>query len=308
MFENARARYFQYTLIATAFASVACSSEPPKQSPSGAGGGGASASSTSGSSTGGSGGAGGAGGAGGGASVCATALFCDDFEAFAAQAEPSGAWSVSKAKGAAVVDATRAHSGKQSVKITTDASGDSYKSVMMAYGDKLPVAANVVHGRMMFWLESAPTTAVHWTFIAGQGPVPGQNHSAIYRYGGQHPITSNGSFVGNQLMANYETIGAQSDCWFHSSEKVVPVGKWACVEWKYDGPKNEMQLWLDGEELTDLHVQGVGQGCVHQSPDYGWTAPSFEKMAIGWESYQPDEPRAMWIDDVVISEGPIGCP
>lgn len=306
MITNTTARYFRYTFIATAFAAVACSSDPPKQSGTGGGGSGGASSST-GANTGGSGAGGGTGGAGGSASVCDTALFCDDFEAFAAGSEPSGAWAVSKSKGALAVDTTRAHSGKQSVKITTDAA-DSYKSAMMAYSDKLPVAANVVHGRMMLWLESAPQTAVHWTFIAGQGPVPAQNYSAIYRYGGQHPITDNGSFVGSKLMANYETIGAQSDCWFHSTDKVVPVGKWACVEWKYDGPKNEMQFWLDGEELTDLHVQGKGQGCVHQAPDYPWTAPTFEKMAIGWESYQPDEPRTMWIDDVVLSEGPIGCP
>ncbi|UQA59460.1 hypothetical protein [Polyangium aurulentum] len=305
MIKNVKARYFQYTLTAATLFSVACSSEPPKQSTPGTGGaGGASSSSTSGSST---GGAGGSGGAGGGASVCDTALFCDDFEAFAAQGEPSGAWAVSKNKGAAVVDTTRAHSGKQSVKITTDASS-SYKSVLMAYSDKLPVAANVVHGRMMMWLESAPTGTVHWTFIAGQGPVEGQNYTAIYRYGGQHPITNNGAFVGSKLMANYETNGIGSDCWHHAKDEVVPVGKWACVEWKFDGPKNEMQFWLDGAEIQTLHVQGAGQGCVHQPADFPWTAPSFEKMAIGWESYQADEARTMWIDDVVISEAPIGCP
>ena len=32
-----------------------------------------------------------------------------------------------------------------------------------------PVAGNVVYGRMMFYLESAPSTAVHWTFIDGTG-------------------------------------------------------------------------------------------------------------------------------------------
>jgi len=312
--------FFKYLLLLSAgLVASACSSEPEKQS-TGAGGS-TSSSSASSASSGGSGGmgggSGGSGGAGGSsAGACAKALFCDDFESHAAQMEPGGAWTVQKsAAGAAAVDTTRAASGKQSVKIGTTA-GPGYKSALIGYGEKLPLQSNVVYGRMMFWLEAAPTNSVHWTFITGRGKVPGQVYSAEYRYGGQQPISENGTFVGSQLMANYETpdfyqtppVGPGTDCWFHADKKVVPVGKWACAEWKFDGPKNEMSFWLDGVELPDLHMQGKGQGCVNQPVDYPWTAPTFDKILVGWESYQDDEARTIWIDDVVISEEPIGCP
>ncbi len=162
----------------------------------------------------------------------------------------------------------------------------------------------------MFFLESAPTADVHWTFIDGVGLVPGTNYHAVYRYGGQLHVASGGS----QLMANSETpdsynsVGPSTDCWQHANGKVVPVGRWACVEWRFDGAANGMRLWLDGQELADLAVNGTGQGCVKQSASFPWTAPTFERIDVGWESYQADDARTIWIDDLAIGTERIGCP
>jgi hypothetical protein len=150
---------------------------------------------------------------------------------------------------------------------------------------------------------------VHWTFIEGGGLIEGQNYHAVYRYGGQIPVGN-----GNQLMANYETpdsyggTGPSSDCWHHSNAKTVPVGTWACAEWKFDGENDEMRFWLDGVALDDLTVSGTGQGCVSQGADYRWTAPLFDRIDLGWESYQTDTERTLYIDDVVISTTQVGCP
>jgi hypothetical protein len=162
---------------------------------------------------------------------------------------------------------------------------------------------------MLFWLESSPTEAVHWTFVQGGGTVPGESYRALYRYGGQHPVDG-----GNQLMANYETPdsyggnGPSSDCWQHAQGEFVPVGRWSCVEWMFDGGSNEMRLWLDGSAVESLTVTGSGDGCVASDFDNVWTAPTFEYLEIGWESYQPDDSRTLFIDDLVIDDQPIGCP
>lgn len=185
-----------------------------------------------------------------------------------------------------------------------------YRSALLGLeSPTLPVTGNVVYGRMMFFLESAPTSDVHWTFVDGYGLVPGKNYHAAYRYGGQHPVSG-----GSQLMANYDTpdsyssIGPSSDCWQHASGRVVPVGRWACAEWRFDGAANGMRFWLDGQELTDLAVSGTGQGCVNQSATFPWTAPTFERIDVGWESYQADQARTLWIDDLAIGTQRIGCP
>ncbi|WP_437812176.1 hypothetical protein [Sorangium sp. So ce1078] len=291
---------------------------------SGTGGGattGSGGGSTTGSGTGGAGAGGGSGG--GGDSACADgALLCDDFESYEGQGAPGGKWEVYTAMtGSAVsVDTTMAYSGTKSIKVTTpESSGENnYKSAMIQFKDPaaLPVDGNVIHGRMMFLLESAPETDVHWTIIDGAGVVPGKEfegmpYSAVYRYGGQHP-----SDTGSQLMANYDTPGQWSnpptapatDCWHHAEGKVVPVGEWTCVEFSFDGPNNEMRFWLNGTEIPELKVSGTGQGCGNNIENFEWTAPEFASIGFGWESYQADEQRAMWIDDVVIGTGPIGCP
>ena len=89
---------------------------------------------------------------------------------------------------------------------------------------------------------------------------------------------------------------------------MAPVGKWSCAEWYFDGQNNQMRFWLDGTELTDLAVNGTGEGCVGQPVGYTWTAPTFSRLDMGWESYAADDERSIWIDDVVISNTQVGCP
>jgi hypothetical protein len=108
-------------------------------------------------------------------------------------------------------------------------------------------------------------------------------------------------------MANYETNGVSSDCWQHSAT-AMPTGTWACVEWKFDGTQDRMELWLDGAKLDDLTVLGQGEGCIGHDTGDQWLAPTFERLRLGFESYQSDDPRELWIDDVVIDDAPIGCP
>jgi hypothetical protein len=243
------------------------------------------------------------------AGPCANSLFCDNFEEYAAGGLPSPTWGASQNGGSLVVDATRAHSGAQSVKMSADAS-NGYRSIMISLtkAGVIPIANNHLFGTMAFYLDSSPTTSVHWTFIDGFGATSAGYH-ALYRYGGQTPVAS-----GNTLMANYDTpdsygnppVGPSSDCWLHSAT-VVPTAAWSCAEWEFDGPNNTMRFWLDGAALTDLTMTGTGQGCVHQPSTFTWLAPTFSRIDLGWESYQADAARTIWIDDVAIGEVRLGC-
>jgi len=139
---------------------------------------------------------------------------------------------------------------------------------------------------------------VHWTMIQGEGPATGGITRADVRYGGQHQ---------QSLMANYDTTGKASDCWQHSQTK-MPEGKWACMEWYFEGATNTQKFWLDGKAIDDLTVTGQGQGCVSQETAGKWIFPSFERVYVGWESYQADPAREVWIDDVALGTSKIGCP
>jgi hypothetical protein len=241
---------------------------------------------------------------------CQTALFCDDFESHTVGAVPGAPWVTRVSSGGAVViDGGQRRSGEKSVKLTTPM-GSSSKAAMlrMAASSVFPVAGNAFYGRMLYRLEAAPIASVHWNLITGIGVVPGQTYRAEYRYGGQQPVAG-----GSQLMANYETPDwyankstPGSDCWHHSDGKVMPVAEWACVEWKFES--NQMHFWLNGAALEDLTVVERGQGCVNAGADLVWTAPSFTQLDLGWESYQADDARTAYIDDVVIATTRVGCP
>jgi hypothetical protein len=219
--------------------------------------------------------------------------------------------------GTVTVDSTQKHSGSQSVKFTTQAAAGTKTAFMKLMGAPLfPVAMNTFYGRMMFYLEAGPSSSVHWTFVQAGGVVPNQTPSyhAVYRYGGQMPVMQGGTFSGSQLMASYDTpdsyggTGPSSDCYQQSNAVVAPMGTWSCVEWKFDGTNNALQIWLNGQAIDELTIMGHSMGCVNQAADYTWLAPTFSELELGWESYQQDDARTSWIDDVAIGTERQSCP
>jgi hypothetical protein len=242
-----------------------------------------------------------------------TALFCDDFEAYADGAAPEGNWQTRARAGTVAVDRTRHHSGSHSVRTATDA-GSGTKTAFLQLGSPvLPLPQNSMFGRFYMYLESAPETSVHFTLVQATGTVPGQDYRAQYRYGGQLPVTDSTGFVGSQWLANYDTPdfysnkGPGSDCWHHAKSRVVPTGKWACIEWQFDGPSSTLRLWQDGEAAEDLTVVETGDGCVNAPNQSPWTAPTFDTLELGFESYQTDDARVLYVDDVAVSDQKIGC-
>jgi hypothetical protein len=241
-------------------------------------------------------------------------LFCDGFEDDAVGQAPGAPWrDETGSSGAQVsVDETRAFRGRRSVHVLAP-KGAAYRRGYFAIHQApvFPVAGSELYGRAMLWLDEAPQAVganVHWTMVQGEGRSRDDTFNSLYRYGGQHQ-------QGLGLMANYETTPpVRSDCWQHSQSR-LPVQRWACVEWRFAVSGNEMQLWLDGSELTDLHVvergQGEQSGCLGTEALGGrWLAPpAFQSLYLGWERYQEtSNDQNLWVDDVVVSQSRIGCP
>jgi hypothetical protein len=47
---------------------------------------------------------------------------------------------------------------------------------------------------------------------------------------------------------------------------------------------------------------------VHQPQTFTWAAPDFSTLELGWESYQGDSARTLYLDDIVIATARVGCP
>ncbi|MEZ5997601.1 MAG: hypothetical protein R3B98_02780 [Hyphomonas sp.] len=221
--------------------------------------------------------------------------FCDGFEDAAVGAAPGLPWKTDLANAAIAVDDTRAASGTKSVRIDLDGKGTAFLT-----------APGARSGHMKVFLEAAPEGDVHWTLIELRGPRPSDGHIAELRIGGQHPVAG-----GSRLMANYETpegytddTAPMSDCWHHAEETdVMPTGRWAEFAWSAGADGKTLEVSIDGVPVPALTVDGHGQGCLHQPTDYAWELPEVTEVNLGWESYQPDGPRHLWIDDVVLGEG-----
>lgn len=232
------------------------------------------------------------------AGVC-TARFCDDFDRYDSGVRPGPPWSVSTAGGTVLIDATRAHSGVSSVKVTTDGTAAYRRSYFSVGSAFFPATNNAFYGRMWVYLTAAPSMTTHWTNISGEGTAMnmGTPFNAYVRYGGQ---------VAKRLMANYDSTVFQSDCWKHSMVE-FPEGRWSCMEWHFDGPDNLMEFWLDGTAISALTVNDRGSGCIKPGLDGGWVFPQFDKLQLGWEHYQTSIPIELWVDDVALDEQRIGC-
>ena len=225
----------------------------------------------------------------------------DDFESYAAGSVPAGPWTITTSHGQAVVDDTRAASGRQSVRIALTEKGGVFLTLR---GQPLfPAGLDRLSGHMKVWLEAGPTDNVHWTLIEAGGRRRSDGRQAMVRFGGQHPVPG----LGSRLMSNYDSPeyyavppGPGSDCWAHAGDTdVMPEGRWVQVDWSISR-NGGLSLSLDGRPIHGLDVRERGQGCLWQPADYPWEIPVMERVSIGWESYQDDGPRTLWIDDVEV--------
>jgi hypothetical protein len=230
---------------------------------------------------------------------CASALLCDDFEGYSPGGPPRKPWTAGINGGAVVIDSMHAHSGMQAVHITVNGASSNESAFFSVTGAPVfPQPRPEVFGRMMVWLLAAPRQVTHWTNIQGQGQVTGQSFRSITNFGGQYSP---------KLDANYFTNGPATDCWENSMTS-MPVQRWACLEWRFYQPNNEVDFWLDGSSVVDLTVIGKSQGCVNNGLNGKWLLPMYDTIKLGWEHYQSSDRVDMWIDDVALDIQRIGCP
>ncbi|MEA2699497.1 MAG: hypothetical protein QOI66_3768 [Myxococcales bacterium] len=264
-------------------------------------------------STGGSGGAGGdaapdVGGADvgsadiGGACPPGT-LLCDDFESYGTPAELMAAWKPSATAATLTVDATKAWKGTRSLHIKAAAGTPS--AVIVRDGAPLfPIAGNVMFGRVMLWLTATPGGNYHWNSIQAAGTIPGSMLWGKYGWGGQF-----GKVLAGYTVRTTPAGSATTDC-SKPSAMAIPAQRWVCVEWEFDGNKNEMHLWFDGALLADADIVGMGNRCVNQG-DLGkpWAGPIFSNQTLGWQQYQASSGALeLWMDDLAVGKDRLGCP
>jgi hypothetical protein len=237
------------------------------------------------------------------ASCPAGALLCDDFEMYAAGGSPAPNWTTDLMGGTVRVDTSKPFAGKQSIHITADTNVTNLLQIIKQGPPVFPLPGNMFYGRMMYWLSEMPPD--HTNVIQASGTLPGSTQVAKYAYG----------FKYKRLMAGYtirprETDPPTVDCGDTPAMAGYPEKKWICLEWQFDGSKDEMHHWVDGVAETEVDVVKTG-GCSEGGPaptNGRWQAPVFDKIMMGFYAHPYATPVEVWIDDVAIGTQRLGCP
>jgi hypothetical protein len=237
---------------------------------------------------------------------CASAsvAVCDDFEAAAVGGPPDSAlWRVitsyadpqMNSANSVVVDAVHAARGRQALHIHTTTTDPVY-----IQSRALPVANNTFWGRVLAWFDVDPGTRTngHWAAFVGVGRKSDAGQDTEVRIGGQFDILTI-NYFGND--ANQISSSKDGD---YSDGVKLPLQSWTCFEFQYKGDTHELRLFIQGKEIDQLHVTDWGQ--FGHSPIPSWS-PNYDRLRIGYQSFNADTPVDVWYDAVAIDPHRIGC-
>jgi len=257
---------------------------------SGAAGGGAGAIGTGGSGragqpgTSGTGGGapGSAGAMGAGCGARTGLLFCDDFEA---RTGLTGPWTAQiNGSGTVALDTTTGHSGTRSVHVHA---GDNDFDTFLALHDAtvLPAPNGRFYLRAYVRLGRA-MSAGHNAYLIGEA-VSGAGANTL-RLGEMNEM----------LMYTIagDTHGALSNQNYYSDHKPgvsFPASTWVCLELSIDHAKPEIDVWVGGVEVPDLH---------HTD----WPIDNYDTLRFGFEKYAGPG-LDVWYDDIAVGTARIGC-
>jgi hypothetical protein len=216
---------------------------------------------------------------------CATRaglIFCDTFEA-ATSTTPPAPWATT---GTVTVDSTTAaHSGKKSIHIG-DTTNDYDTLLVLHDAAVLPAPGGRFYVRV-FMQISMPMSAQHNTFILSD-LFAAQGSGNALRLGEDD----------NMLMFTLmgDTHAALSNANYYNDGKPgiqFTPGAWTCLELLLDSKKPEIDVWVGGVEVPDLH---------HTD----FPIDDYDNLRFGFEKYAGPA-MDIWYDDIAVGTQPIGC-
>ena len=214
-------------------------------------------------------------------------LFCDDFEAATTSAPPPP-WSTSIiGSGTVTVDSTTpARSGTKSIHVSD---GDSDYDTLLVLHDAavLPAPMARFYLRAFIRLGSAMSAGHNGFVLADLFASQGQGNDLRLGEDDQMLMyTVMGDAHGALSNADYYNDGMLPGIQF-------TPGAWTCLEVLLDSKAPEIDFWLGGTEVPDLH---------HKD----FPLDDYDSLRFGFEKYAGPA-MDVWFDDIAIGTQPIGC-
>jgi hypothetical protein len=231
------------------------------------------------------------------------ASICDDFEGIAQGGAPQATtWKVMtsysgqpSAVNTVTVDDVHVARGRGALHVHTETSDPVYIET-----NSLRISSNTFYGRVLAYFDVDPgaRTRGHWGAIVGVGKIAPGGQDIEVRIGGQFGI----------LVANYSPNDAlqisSSRDGFYDDGLRLPVRQWTCFEFEFAGSSNELRVWMNDAEIERLHVTDWGQFGHQPTPNW---SPTYDRLRIGYQSWNADTPVDVWYDSVAVGAQRIGC-
>jgi hypothetical protein len=212
-------------------------------------------------------------------------VFCDDFET--RSAFPAGPWTTGIiGEGTVTVDtASPAHSGTRSVHVQ-DADADYDTLLVLHDAAILPAAGGRLYLRAFIKLGRAMSAGHNSYVLADLYARQGQGNNL--RLG-----EDNGMLM-ESVMG--DAHGALSHQAFYNDGQlgvVLAPGAWTCLEVLLDSGAPELDVWVDGVEVPDLHRTD-------------WPLDAYDNVRFGFEKYAGPAAE-IWYDDIAVGIQRVGC-
>lgn len=214
-------------------------------------------------------------------------LLCEDFEATTPGETPGAPWSLAvngQAGTVSVDDVIPAHGGAHSLRVS---SGGNYQTFLALRGAPVFPAPNpALYVRVHLRLAEPMTTG----------------HNTYFKAGAADAISSNNETRVGVMMEMLMINQPEGDRGFLSNESywtdqqlgaVVPAQTWTCLEGFFDPPNSTVTIWMNDEEVADLHRTD-------------WQQDPLGALHFGFEQYAGPA-TDVWYDDIVVSTERIGC-
>jgi hypothetical protein len=206
-------------------------------------------------------------------------IFCDSFEAAAAGSTPSVApWATQIiGAGTVTVDGTQSTPGGQRSVHMNGGSSDYDTLLVLRSTSILPAASGRFYLRFFARFNRALATGHNTFLLADVFARQGQGNN--FRFG------EDGGFL------EYTTLGDSNAA--HATGLQIPPSTWTCIEILLDHVKPEVDVWINGAEIADMH---------HTN----YPLDGYDNVRFGFEKYAGPALEA-WYDDIAVGTERIGC-
>ena len=218
-----------------------------------------------------------------GASRCPNSNFlvCDDFEGATID---SAVWASDTQSGTVTIDSTRFARGSKSLHAKLNGSGGG--NATLRFKQKVPIAGQRHWGRMFVYVPMSASGSLmdHSNLVNASGNNSSGSLSAY--------VAAIGAGVLNGIFFQQTPGIDETSLLYHQgvTRTPVPLERWFCLEWDFNGVDKELKLFLDGNLIPTSVITGRD-------------APTMADVRIGMQFVLPEA----WFDSVAFASTRVGC-